>query len=179
MASFWDPNRHGAGQGGFWQYVNGSDRPPVPGFPDEPGAETSAGIPITRIDLPYTALGDIPVGAYPQSQSPWGLLDTSGGVEEWTEGVEGSWPDTTDEWDFRRFLGATSGSYFGPLAPPGLNNEVAARIFAGRSGSPGFAGSGYVGLRIAAAVPSPTSFASIVVLVFFLESRSNRRRSIQ
>jgi hypothetical protein len=32
------------------------------------------------------------------------------------------------------------------------------------------------GIRLAAAIPTPSSFASIVILVFFVESKSSRRR---
>jgi uncharacterized protein (TIGR03382 family) len=28
---------------------------------------------------------DIPLGSYPNTLTPWGLLDTSGGTAEWTE----------------------------------------------------------------------------------------------
>ncbi|MCB9846026.1 MAG: SUMF1/EgtB/PvdO family nonheme iron enzyme [Phycisphaeraceae bacterium] len=72
----WDPGKDG--QGGYWKYPHSSDEPPIPGWPWE-GGETSAGI-VEEPGDPY-----LPVGSYPHVQSPWGLLDGSGGVREWTE----------------------------------------------------------------------------------------------
>src|SRR5262245_23867765 len=75
----WDPNKFGAGQGGYWLYPHSKDVPPIPGPPGTPGAETGAG--------PYPSGFRIyPVGSYPDAQSPWGLLDGSGGASEWLEG---------------------------------------------------------------------------------------------
>lgn len=96
-ATFYDPNRHGDGSGGWWRYCSSSDDPPVPGLPGVPGATTSAGI-----DLPDLTVFDLPLGSYPSALSPWGLLDTSSGAAEWLEdnfsvvglrerGVGGSW----------------------------------------------------------------------------------------
>ncbi len=79
-AAHYDPNRYGPGQAGWWQYSNGSDSPPVPGLPGE--GETSA-----TLSLPGFAEYSIPLGAYPETQSPWELLDTSGGEQEWTEEI--------------------------------------------------------------------------------------------
>lgn len=70
-----DPDRYGDGEAGYWTYPNGSDTPLVPGLPQD-GGQTSAGLP---------PLLDFPVGQYPDVQSPWGLLDGSGGWSEWLE----------------------------------------------------------------------------------------------
>jgi hypothetical protein len=79
-ASFWDPDKFGPGQPGWWQFVNSSDTAPVPGYPSEPGATTAAGLPLAD-----PAILSIPLGAYPEAQSPWELLDTAGGGQEWNE----------------------------------------------------------------------------------------------
>jgi len=73
---YYDPDRYGEGEGGYWIYPNGSDTPSVFGLPEE-GGETNAGP------------GDLPedVGSYPDEQTPWGLLDYSGGGHELTERV--------------------------------------------------------------------------------------------
>ncbi len=79
-AVHYDPNRFGAGQGGWWLSKNRSD---TPGTPGPPGVgTTSAGW-----QDPNVWLGEwnIPLGSYPDSRSPWGLLDTSGGAPEWNE----------------------------------------------------------------------------------------------
>ncbi|GJQ29211.1 MAG: hypothetical protein HBSAPP03_10950 [Phycisphaerae bacterium] len=104
----WDPNKSGPGQGGYWLYPHSSDSRPVTGLPGEPGAQTSGGL-WPNVQYP------IPVGSYPNSQSPWGLLDGSGGSSEylgyWVDGV----PDTRgsnrglspSHWDRLDYLGTT------------------------------------------------------------------------
>src|SRR5690606_38351242 len=77
-AAHYDPNRYGEGEEGWWIYSHRSDDPPIPGPPGE--GETSAGY-----RLPQFRHFDIPLGAYPDTLSPWGLLDVTGGTEEWTE----------------------------------------------------------------------------------------------
>lgn len=84
-AAHYDPHRYGTGLGGWWLYSNSSDSPPVPG---EPGSgETSAGEFESRI-----LHQDIPLGSYPDTQSPSGLLDLSGGAPEWTEEINYAFP---------------------------------------------------------------------------------------
>ena len=83
-AKYWipsldDPNRYGPGEGGWWNFNNSSDTMPVPGLPGE--GDTSAGLQIAD-DLAFS----IPLESYPDTTTPWGLLDTSGGGGEWTEG---------------------------------------------------------------------------------------------
>jgi sulfatase modifying factor 1 len=77
-AAFFDPNRYGPGQQGYWRFPNRSNDPPITGLPGT-GGETNAGI-IFPSD-PYA----MDVGSYPTVLSPWGLLDMSGGVSEWSE----------------------------------------------------------------------------------------------
>lgn len=79
-AVHFDPNRFGEGQPGWWLHSNSSDTLAVPGLPGI--GETSATLGRTSFD----AFG-IPLGAYPQTRTPWGLLDASGGAEEWTEEI--------------------------------------------------------------------------------------------
>lgn len=76
----YDPDKNGSGDGGWWQYPNGTDEPLTPGMPGEPGAETSY-----RLDEPGFYELRIPVGSYPDTTTPWGLLDASGGAAEATE----------------------------------------------------------------------------------------------
>lgn len=75
-AFFYDPNRYGANQGGYWQFSNSSDVAPVWGMPTS-GGEANAG---TDFNV-Y-----LPIGSYPTVQTPWGLLDAAGcGGPEWTD----------------------------------------------------------------------------------------------
>ena len=81
-AVYWDPNRDGPGQGGYWLYPNASNEPLNPGDPAL-GGETNAGTqqqwPAGHDRMPWD------VGSYPDVQTPWGLLDASGGGREWTD----------------------------------------------------------------------------------------------
>ena len=85
-AAHYDPNRYGPGEGGWWQFACGLDRPPTPGLPGEPGAQTTLGL-----GLGIAEGFKIPLESYPGSLSPMGLLDTSGGMEEWTSEGEPNW----------------------------------------------------------------------------------------
>ena len=73
---YYDPNRFGEGEGGYWLYPHSSDARPATGLPDE-GGETNTSV----RDAPKDA------GSYPDSQSPWGLLDYSGGQPELMERI--------------------------------------------------------------------------------------------
>lgn len=79
-ASHYDPDRFGEGQGGWWLNKNRSDIAGISGLPGV--GTTSAGLIIT--DPPF-GVWDIPLGAYIDSVSPWGLWDTSGGTQELNE----------------------------------------------------------------------------------------------
>ena len=79
-AVHYDPNRRGPGQGGYGTYPHRSDTSPISAPPGT--GQANAGF--TR---PRNAQYDIPLGAYPGSLSPWGLLDTAGGTSEWMESV--------------------------------------------------------------------------------------------
>lgn len=141
-ATHYDPNRYGAGQGGWWSYNNRSEAPPVPGYPGV--GETSAN------ELSYAPLGTargFALGSYEGYESAYGLLDTSGAGREWTE----EWHD-------------------GPGWPAGLHSErylVGAAISAPHTflydhvGQPGTSrpdsAASWGTLRIAAAVPCPTT----------------------
>lgn len=135
-AGFFDPNRYGEGQPGYWMYPNGSDTPPVGGPPGE-GGETGAGY--------YWPGLPPPVGAYPDTQSPWGVLDLSGGVREWTETLDAS------RWRF--FRGSYSGALF-PYYGDEITHEISVNprsLYGFRIGTP--------------VVPSPTG---VVVMVMVL-----------
>ncbi len=75
-SAYWDPNRFGIAQPGYWHYPNGTDTPLIPGVPGV--GQTSAGI-----DWSPSVGPD--VAAYRDVQSPWGLWDLSGGKREWLE----------------------------------------------------------------------------------------------
>lgn len=126
-AMYYDPNRFGAGEGGYWLYPNSSDEVQIIGRPED-GGQTNAGL-----RLPDELIS----GLYPDQQSPWGLLDGSGGV---TEG-------TSDFFSFgSSILGGSSD----------LTIQIQDRIdFAGGSETGAVFGLSARGFRIATNVPTP------------------------
>jgi formylglycine-generating enzyme required for sulfatase activity len=145
-AAFYDPDRYGPGQEGFWTYHYGLSGPGVSGYPED-GGQTDAGIPIgqaTRLN---------PVGAY-GLMPPWGLLDTSGGVQEFTDSSTGYMDDVL-------ILG--SGMF--QADPARVNRIDFLDAHGARVG-------GAAGLRLAAAVPAPATVTStLVVMGCFLRRR--------
>lgn len=75
-AVYWDPNK--PTDDGWWWFPHMSDDVPLPGPPGV--GQTSTGYLDTRDDWYEFRIGD-----YPDSVTPWGLIDASGGVQEWTE----------------------------------------------------------------------------------------------
>jgi len=137
----YDPQRFGPGQGGYWQYSHSSDNPPIFGPPGI--GEANA-----QFSLPNFGQYDIPLGSYPNTRSPWGLLDTAGGTKEWLESVR-----IINDRTYR----STHGSFYGTGGNPESD-----RVY-NLGGEFGNARTSYMGLRIASAVPSPSS-----LVVFFL-----------
>lgn len=143
-AVYYDPNRYGAGVEGYWKHPDSGDEPLVSGYPWA-GGETNGGV---------EGLYGMDVGSYPDVQSPWGLLDASGGWWEWTGTTE-------DTYGRRRFI---VGSRF---ADPGYDfwDELSNK----RDSSP----LALYGLRIASVIPCPP--AGGVALGVFMLARKRRR----
>lgn len=148
-AAHYDPNRNGQGQGGWWAYSNATDTQLVGG---PPGAG--------QANFGFTSGAfNIPLGAYAQTQSPWGLLDVAGATSEWMEGLlergdryriyDGSW------WDSTPFYG------------------LADAIFAEGAEFPWIAGYEN-GLRIASSVPAPSAWTIGVGVCITIVSRRRR-----
>ncbi len=129
--AYYDPNKYGDGQEGYWRYPGKSDVPLIPGLPSE-GGQTNAGV-------SHGQPNALDVGSYLSVQSPWGLLDNSGGVVEWLG--SGQQSDILGSLPYAKGSAAFSGSidYSDQLeyASIGTPNE------------PGY------GLRLASSVPSP------------------------
>lgn len=151
-SAHYDPDRFGLGLGGWWTYPYQSESPPVTGLPGTPGAQTSADLDST----PFIWY-EIPLGAYAQAMTAYGLIDVSGGAREWTEmtsltrrhrGSEGSW------------IGAGLGAAaFFDVAWMGSGSAAA------EFGHP------FLGLRLAAIIPSPSSLGLVCVLLVPLKRR--------
>ncbi|MEN0021534.1 MAG: SUMF1/EgtB/PvdO family nonheme iron enzyme [Planctomycetota bacterium] len=152
-AAHYDPNRFGPGEGGYWQWANMSDEPPIPGLPGT-GGTTAATLDDVR---------GLPIGSYPEALSPWGLLDTSGSRREWTDEID----------PLRFFLPGdpawqTEGSgagFSGSLSLQGdeIDRGGNARPFS----SPG------ISIRLAAAIPTPST-ATLATLAMIAAARRRR-----
>ena len=150
-AAHYDADRYGPGQEGYWLYPHGSDSPPITGLPQE-GGQTAADLLIGPGD-PHPWLD---VGSYPDVQSPWGLLDLSGGLSEWLEDQIS--PDLSGGIDRRRdgsfdFDGAVFDDRLDVLRAAGAHSP-------------------FYGIRVAGAVPTPGA----LVIPLFVGMIPNRRR---
>ncbi len=138
-AAHWDPDKNG-GEGGYWLYPTSSDDPPISGLPEE-GGETNAGVPFTGDRAGFS------LGQYPHVQSPWGLLDTSGGSAEFTS------------------TSFSSGGFFGAFAQRGSREGFPPQdrdlIWSMSSVSLQFASGGF---RLASVLPAPSSVLIVSIL---------------
>jgi hypothetical protein len=157
-AAHFDPNRNGPGQAGWWTYRNMRETQGIPGLPGI--GTTSAGAEAPGITLPD--LWQIPLGAYTDQVSPWGLWDTSGGAFEWTEEIGNAANPETDE---RRAFGPAAGF------PSPQFWERISFAYSAELATP----DAYVGLRIASAVPSPST---LIIVTFVGLSACQRRRAV-
>ena len=154
-----DPHRYGPEAPGYWLYPTSSDTPPVPGAPGTPGAQTGAGM------YPYPSPWRyFPVGSYPDAQSPWGLLDGSGGEREWVEAM---------------FDRATHSSIptRGSQAPAPSLSQSAAREDELSEFQFRFPVSSSPGLRLASTIPSSGGLCVFITLGCLISTR--RRRSCE
>ncbi len=78
-AVHYDPDRYGPGMEGWWTYPHMSEVAPIPGPPGV--GQTSGGY-----TDPVGYSQEYPLGSYPETLTPWGLLDATGAMTEWTEG---------------------------------------------------------------------------------------------
>lgn len=142
----YDPHKNGENQPGYWLYPTMSDEPPIGGLPGTPGAQTGAG------EYPGGETFRLfPVGSYPDTQSPWGLLDGSGGEREYVAtGI------TLD-------VGFTRGTA-NTAVPPFLRDRL--DILGGLG--PLFPSGG---LRLAGVVPAPSSLCFVLTGVLIVGSR--------
>jgi len=147
-AAHYDPDRYGDGQEGYWYHPGASDDVLVSGPPGTPGAETGAG------EQPPEFLY-FSVGQFPDTSGPWGLLDTSGGAQEWTETVIA--PEVPGR--LRVLVGSGTGS--------------SAYMFEDRIDTAFLGRDSHRGFRVASVVPAP---GTALVLIVSMTSLSSRRR---
>lgn len=156
-AAHYDPNRNGAGQGGWWQFGISRDSFPLPGLP-EWGGEANAGFSTSNLAEFHVLLG-----AYSNIQSPWGLFDTAGQTTEWLEepfyGVGPGLPSGRLQ----------AGAYITGAIADIVNGSIGASIGQTDPSDAAY----WMGLRIAASVPSP---GALPVLCAGLLMAGTRRR---
>lgn len=76
-AAYWDPNKNGEGVGGYWWYPNGTNLAlPIDIMPEDGGVRNGGHL---EFGFPLS------VGSFPETLSPWGVQDLSGGEWEWAE----------------------------------------------------------------------------------------------
>ncbi|MGH7130497.1 MAG: SUMF1/EgtB/PvdO family nonheme iron enzyme [Phycisphaerales bacterium] len=146
-AAHYDPNRYGAGQPGYWLWANAGDAATPRGIPGIGGANWGT--------QPNGEL--IPLGAYPDFQSPWGLLDSSGGTAEWTE-------------SFRELVTGNRRYFEGSSWFDGNEGDS---IWSFGGDFPSFSPL-YYGVRIASDVPGPGTFLALAPLSLILSHRRQR-----
>ena len=155
-AAFWDPNHSGDDEGGYWMYPNASDERLTPGFPDEGGQ--------TNFGMDQQTLPGLPeeVGSYPNEQSPWGLVDLSGGVQEWTESL----------------LAGAEVNRYRHVAGPGMHRTETLLLYGDHIGwninQFSWPESPIAGFRLAMAIPSPGAFLWLTFLSGPLMKRKRR-----
>lgn len=152
-AAYYDPNRNGPGEGGWWLHPNGPDTALVSGWPVE-GGQTSAGIETHGFPEEW----NIPLGAYADMVSPWGLWDISGATDEWTESYR-------DEFQFGRvFLGSYAGATVWQYPDQAWTLEGSGAVNSSNNST---------GFRIAS-IPTPPT-AAIAVVGIAVASLKRRR----
>lgn len=156
-AVHFDPNANG-GAGRWWQQPNGTDTPliygPPPSFGGDGTGQANAGF-----SLPNAAQYRIPLGAYPEVMSPFGLLDAAGGTTEWLQDI------------FRandRMYRMSEGSGWGTSA---FNGQDAVWGHGADSPHSPFADRGF---RLSSAIPGPSSTLVLVILGGMCVRRSRR-----
>jgi len=157
-AAHYDPGKPNAdgSVGGWWLYLS-SDTPLRYGLPSWLGGNGQAN---AGFSLQDDAQFGIPLGAYADSLSPWGLLDTAGATTEYTETVY----QTTDGLRYR----ITDGSAW---ATPNTATDRAYSFSTALGGSVDY----MFGLRVAGAVPGPGALA--LALLAYGSGRGRRRGS--
>ncbi|MBL9001115.1 MAG: SUMF1/EgtB/PvdO family nonheme iron enzyme [Phycisphaerae bacterium] len=152
--AYYDPNHGGLGIGGWWwRSVNGSNTPLIYGPPGQGQANAD-------FDLPNGGHYRIPLGAYPDTVSPWGLLDVAGATREHLETLF-----VVDGIRYRFFHGShwTSGDGGG---------DVIYGMGADFPGLPDL----FTGFRIATVVPAPSAYLGVFLGLGALSARRPCRR---
>ncbi len=152
-ATYYDPDRYGLGQEGYWQYPDASDEPLTKGLPRQ-GGETIGDLLGER--NPNFGLGAWPLGMYPHVQSPWGLIDVSATVACYTSTM--CHASTATLWSGGSLSGTPVYEFYDridfPMGAPVIGS--------------------WNGLRLASVVPSPSVAWTLLGWFLWCLARSKR-----
>lgn len=156
-AGWYDPNKNGPGNGGYWDYLNRSNSPLKRGFPGDPGAQTSTANWLYESERALRQS----VASYPDQQTAFGLFDMSGGAREWTETI-----DPIFGFNWRYQMGT---DVFTSVAdtPYGDRDFIDGPLLFRLDGSS-------AGLRLATTIPTPGVGAWLALSVAILRHRRRR-----
>jgi len=147
-AAYYDPNRYGDDQPGYWLNP----------------AQSDDWIPASQTSSAMNNYPPLPVGSFPDTQSPWGLLDLSGGVEEWVE---------------NSFATSTSITFFGTRGSAAgdhtwqYNDNINSALRRNLS----MTGLG-IGLHLASAIPSPSTATCVILATLAICIRRRKGNAI-
>ncbi len=166
-AAHWDPvkaNADGA-VGGWWFYSNRSDTAPVYGPPGVlvNGRLAEANSNWSDFNYPGYNPFTVPLGAYPQTMSAYGLLDLAGGTSEW---LEETFVDVGETYFRARYFDGS---------PRDSSPFGADRILGMFGGEAPLIPLMDTGLRIAASIPAPGVLPGLLILGSWTLARSRRR----
>ena len=135
-AVYFDPNHGGQGVPGWWYLAPNGSNTTLIYAPPEAGGQANA-----NFDLPINGQFRIPLMAYPDVASPWGVLDAGGATREMLESIK-----VVDSIPYRRIIGSHWTSFSSSVDYIAQNGGVFPD-----TPSP------FYGIRVAAAVPAPGS----------------------
>lgn len=156
-AAHYDPDRYGEDQEGYWLRMGSQNDALTPGLPEN-GGQTSAGDFLPGLNEQF-----LDVGSYLHVGGPWGVLDTSGGVQEWTETVRSFHDDGILHSGRRYALGSQAGD-------SGYDDKDLIDWYL-TAGGPSLE---RFGIRLASMIPSP---GSVCLVLLFASASIARRRS--
>ena len=160
-AGYYDPDRYGPGEEGWWRFAHRSDNIPVTGLSNDTGDYYGDNdldfndvqpmlLDLYGVDIPEA----IPLGSFPDAVSAYGLLDVMSAANELVEGEPGQ-----------------------SLTSPALLKESA--VIQDLQGwafypTPSRPNVSYGSFRLVQLIPSPTT-ASVLVLFIALQYKRSRR----
>jgi formylglycine-generating enzyme required for sulfatase activity len=164
-AVHYDPTKQNADGtvGGYWNYGNRSDVPFVGG---PPGVLVNGQLATSNTGWGFGDYGNLSptgvrLGSYADVESPWGLLDVSGGTSEWMETASVAGDLRGPRFDGSRYTHSVSSA----------NEMDGIRGYGGEYSLDGvFSG---LGLRVGMIVPTPST-ASVGVIGFIVCLRRRR-----